>query len=255
MENSNVKADIISHITCNKKEFFDDTFKLKKDFLDKINNCSFGDLIVITYEEQDIFYFIGKNGHLIENQPDDCNELVVPYEITQYLKDATNKYSELDYSGIYLRFDDQFLKKYLGDCQQEWNYRYLLLNDHRTLMVDYLFDNKKVFNHQFDILKITSQDIHNFYMYSFDTQFKFLVKYKFEASDYERFIDKYGDLFKHPQVPVFWTTEPCECRGGTKRHYGMVKYQGPLEQKNEVIQIIKDFYEGFEFEFIWVNKV
>lgn len=251
MENDSQKADIILETIHDKKERFDNISELKKDFPDENNNYSFGDLIVITCEEKETYYFIGKGGHLIENQPDDYNELVVPYEITQYLKDATNKYSELDYFGIYLRFDDQFLKKNIGNCQLEWNYRYFLLNDHRTLIVDYPSDNRKIFNHQFDILKITAQDIHDFYIYSFYTQFKFLVKYRFEGYDYERFIDKYGDLFKHPEVPSIWTTESYGCGGGVKTHHGIMGYQGPAEFKNKVLQIIKDFYEGFDYEFIW----
>lgn len=250
MEKCTQKANIILETFYDKKENLKNISELKKDFSEEIQKHSFGDLILIKYDEQDVYYFIGKGGLLIKNQSNNYNELIVPYEISQYLNNATNKYSEIDYSGIYLRFDDYFLKKNIGDCKSEWNYQYLLLNDHRTLIVDYPFDNREIFNHQFDILKITPQDIHNFYIYSFYTQFKFLVKYKFEGADYERFIDKYGDLFKHPKVPSVWKTELCRCGGGIKNHYGTMGYQGPSEFKNEVLQIIKDFYEGFDYELI-----
>ena len=251
MENCEQKADIILETNYDKKEFLENILEIKKEFPNETQNCSFGDVIVITKDNQEIYYFIGKGGHLIQNELDDYNEVIVPYEITQYLKDATNKYSELDYSGIYLRFDDQFLKKNLGDCQPEWNYRYFLLNDDRTLIVEYPPNNKKIFKHHFDIFKTTSQDIHNFYTYSFSIQFKFLLKYKLEGQDYDRFIDKYGDLFKHPEIPAVWTSESYGSTGGHRAHYGIMSYQGPVEFKNKIIEIIKDFYEGFDYEFIW----
>ena len=251
MEDCEQKATIILETNYDKEKFFENILEIKKKFPDETQNYSFGDLIVITKDDQEFYYFIGKSGHLIQNEPNDYNELIVPYEITQYLNDATNKYSDLDYSGIYLRFDDQFLKKNLGYCQQEWNYRYFLLNDERTLIVEYPSNDKKIFNHQFDILKITAEDIHNFYTYSFLTQFKFLIKYKFEGPDYDRFIDKYGDLFKRPEIPAVWTSESYGSTGGHRAHYGTMSYQGPAELKNEIIEIIKDFYQGFDYEFIW----
>ena len=251
MEDCTQKANIITvHHINGEDEIFENISDLSIDFSDEVRNSSFGDIIVINRENKEIYYFIGKGGHLIENQPDDYTELTVPYEISQYLNDATNKYSEIDYSGIYLNYDDQFLKKNIGDCQSSWNYRYLLLNDFRTLIVNYQ-DNRKFFRHQFDILKTTSKDIHDFYTYSFYTQFSFLVKYKFEGQDYERFIDKYGNLFKHPEVPLIWKTESHGSGGGSKKHHGIMGYQGPVEFKSEVIEIIKNFYEGFDYEFVW----
>ena len=80
---------------------------------------------------------------------------------------------------------------------------------------------------------------------------KFLVKYKFEGQDYERFIYKYGDLFKHPEVPLIWKTQLYSNGGNSKEHYGSMEYKGPVEFKNEVIEIIKDFYEGFDYELVW----
>ena len=164
-------------------------YDLKVYFPNKEINCSFGDIIRIVLENKEINYFIGKDGILIENEKNDSNELIVPYEISQYLKDAISKYSEVDYSGIYLNHDDQFLKINIGECQSSWSYKYLLLDDFRTLIVDYP-DNRMISRRQFDILKVTSQDIHDSYKYSFYTEISFLVKYKFEGSDYERFIDK-----------------------------------------------------------------
>lgn len=251
MEDSEWKADIIIKITNDKDIIFKNISDLEVYFPDEVKNSFFGDLIEINRENQD-YYFIGKGGHLIENQPNDYGTLIIPYEISGYLNNATYKYSEIDYSGIYLKYDDQFLKKNIGDCQLEWNFRYLLLNDLRTLIVKYS-GNPKNFSRQFDILKTTSQDIYDFYTYSFYTQFRFLVKYRFEGSDYDRFIDKYGDLFKHPQIPQIWKTELYGTGGGLKEYHGIMSYQGPLEFKNEVIEIIKNFYEGFDYELVWKN--
>jgi len=252
MENCNEKADIIIRIAADKDKTFENISDLEVDFPDEVKNSFFGDVIEIFKEEQEYYYFIGKGGHLIENQPNDYGFFIVPYEISSYLNDATNKYSEIEYSGIYLNYDDQFLKKHIGDCQEGWNYRYLLLSDFRTLIVNYP-DNGKISSRQFDILKTTAGDIHDFYTYSSDTQFSFLVKYKFEGQDYERFIDKYGDLFKHPEVPLIWKTKIYSSGGDSKEYHGSMGYQGPAEFKDEVIKIIKNFYEGFDFELILKN--
>ena len=249
MEDSNEKANIIIKITADNNSIFENISDFEVDFPDEVKNSSFGDLIEINIGEQEYYYFIGKDGHLIENRPIDYGFLIIPYEISNYLNDATNIYSEIDYSGIYLNYNDKFLKKHIGECQSEWNYRYLLLSDLRTLIVTYP-NNRKIFSHQFDILKTTAQDINDFYTYSSDTQFSFLVKYKFEGQDYERFIDKYGDLFKHPEVPLIWKTKLYSSGGNSKVHHGSMVYQGPAEFKDKVIKIIKNFYEGFDFELV-----
>lgn len=250
MEDSNIKADLIIKTSYDKDKSFGNIVDLEGDFPDEVENSSFGDLIQINLEGNESYYFIGKGGHLIENQPNEYGMLIIPYEISQYLSEVVTKYSEIDYSGAYLKHDDKFLKKNIGDCHYEWNYRYLLLNDFRTLIVNYP-DNRKIFSHQFDILKTTSQDIRDFYHYSFYTEFRFLVKYKFEGPDYDRFIDKYSDLFKKPEVPLLWTAQSYGSGGGPKEYHGVMKYKGPAEFKSDIIKIIDNFYEGFNYEFIW----
>ena len=250
MEDCKPKADIIIDTTYGKNDTFQNIQELEKDFPQEVQNHSFGDIIIITRENKSTYYFVGKEGLLIENQPDDYNELTIPYEITQYLFNATLKYSEISYSGIFLRFDDHFLKNNIGQCQLEWNFHYLILEDLRTLIVNYPRREQQVFNHEFDILKIKSQDIYDFYINSFKEQVQFKIKYNLEGPDYEKFINKYGDLFKHPQISPLWTKESLGCGGSSNKHHGISKYYGPKDLKNEIIETVKNFYNGFNYELI-----
>lgn len=79
-----------------------------------------------------IHFFIGKAGKLVKNwggyREDELN---IPYEITQYLKNAYHKYRFFNYSDISceticLRYDDEFIKKYIGDLDPDWNLKYKL---------------------------------------------------------------------------------------------------------------------------------
>lgn len=93
-----------------------------------------------------IHFFIGKAGKLIENVSFKLN---IPYEITQYLKNAHLKYRFFNYTyytcatttyydinisckTIYLRYDDEFIKKYIGDLDPNWNLKYKLYTKKRN---------------------------------------------------------------------------------------------------------------------------
>ena len=251
MVNSGPKADIIIDTTYGKNDFFKNISELEKDFPSEISNHSFGDMVIITRENKTTYYFIGKKGCLIENKEDDYNEITIPFEITQYLNNAVWKYSNISYSGVYLRNDDLFLKEKIGDCLAEWNFMYLLLEDHRTLIVKFPNENEELFHHEFDIVKIKSQDIYDYYINTFKTQSQFKVKYTFEGPDYERFISTYGDLFKKPTISTIWTEESLGCGGGSKHHHGITSYRGPIDMKEEIVDTIKEFYQDFNYELIF----
>ena len=73
-------------------------FKLNKEIADARRVVSFSD-----FRDSET-YIIGKEGKLIRN-PDYSNSgyLSIPYEITQYLDDAKNKYSkgDIEFSSIF----------------------------------------------------------------------------------------------------------------------------------------------------------
>ena len=115
MEDSNILAKYIISDNLDYDEI--DHIKDLEDYM-KINDIDddtyhFGDLVNLYAQYREIgTKFIGKNGELIDN-PDytDAGYLTIPYEITQYLKNATHKYRNIDYSIIELRHDDDFLEK------------------------------------------------------------------------------------------------------------------------------------------------
>ena len=75
------------------------------------NKNKFGDIIVDdSGYRYDGAYFIGKNGEHIVN-PDNSKSahLSIPYDITQYLLDATNKYKYIPYLDIQLRCNDKLI--------------------------------------------------------------------------------------------------------------------------------------------------
>ena len=93
---------------------------------DNVKNYNFGDLVAFSEYRDTCTYIIGKNGELINN-PDYSGSgyLTIPYEITQYLYDAVNKYKNIDPTYIDLRSDDKFIKDNINttSCKikEEWN--------------------------------------------------------------------------------------------------------------------------------------
>lgn len=75
--------------------------------------AKFGDILNFGDYRYINAYIVGKNNVLITN-PDhsESGYLSIPLEITQYLSDATHKYSALEINGIDLHYDDDFLAKW-----------------------------------------------------------------------------------------------------------------------------------------------
>ena len=81
---------------------------------DYVTNYNFGDLVAFSDYRDTGTYIIGKNGELVYN-PDYSNSgyLTIPYEITQYLDDAVNKYQGVDTMYIDLDMMIYLLKQIL----------------------------------------------------------------------------------------------------------------------------------------------
>ena len=75
-----------------------------------VKEYNFGDLVVFDSDRATAYKIIGKGGKLINNEDNThAGYLSIPYEITQYLDDATNKYSNTYYlSDIALRYKGNF---------------------------------------------------------------------------------------------------------------------------------------------------
>lgn len=98
-----------------------------KDFIDSSYN--FGDVIVYNDDDLSTALIIGKNGKLI-NKTNTYGYLYIPYEITQYVTDALEKFKNMDLMYIELRHDDRLITKLhkvnkIDDSQINSEYKYL----------------------------------------------------------------------------------------------------------------------------------
>ncbi len=117
MENSNLKAKYV---------IWEDLQPIEKN-LNNINQIStdiaynYGDLISFCQYSDTYTYIIGKNGDLTIN-PDKLGIglLSIPFEITQHLLNATEKYmhDKIFVNDVDLRYDDEFIlnKINLNQC-------------------------------------------------------------------------------------------------------------------------------------------
>ena len=106
MENSTIKAKYLNWNNNNDNEIE----KYHDNITNYVKDYNYGDLIAFSSYRDTGTYIVGKDGNLIGN-PDytDSGYLTIPYEITQYLDDALNKYE------MYLenqRFRHQQKKEY-----------------------------------------------------------------------------------------------------------------------------------------------
>ena len=94
----------------NQNKFFSLTWLTKNNEKKLDIKYNFGDLVAFSDYRDTGTYIIGKDGKLIAN-PDysGAGYLTIPYEITQYLDNAVEKYSDHEVNCIDLRFDDKFI--------------------------------------------------------------------------------------------------------------------------------------------------
>ena len=167
--------------------------------------------------------------------------MTIPYEITQYLKNATHKYRNIDYSIIELRHDDDFLEK-IGKGLNP-NYTYIYDVDKCILIVKY--PNKT--QGKFDLNSTSKEDIEAFYESSKKKQCEIKVYYELKDNDYIEFKNKYKNDCKLPKIPKTWRAHFGGGCSGFKYFSGSVYFKGPMESSSKVKQIINSFYEGFSY--------
>ncbi len=223
--------------------------ELKKKFPQETMSYNFGDLIALSQYRDSKTYIITKNGNLIENPMDNrSGYLTIPYEITQYLDNATEKYKNVDVSELYLRHDDKFIISKIGIVDPKWRFEYVLRND-GYLSIKFPNNIYQEFNLD---NAMSAEYIYNFYLNTLKKKTKFILKYKLENKKYDEFIDKYGDVFKKQDVhQLYWNAEFGSSGGGYKSQHGIMKYSGPSEYKKDVINLLERFYDGFDYEIIF----
>ena len=212
----------------------------------RVKDFNFGDIVSFGDYRSDGTKFIGKDNILIEN-PDycDCGDLSIPYEITQHLDDATNKFKNITYRDIDLRIDDKLIIDKVGKIPKSWGLK-LCLNENTNLFVTYPNKHQETFN----INNVSAYRINQFYKGMSKEQTVVKLFYTVEGDDYDKYIEKYGrdNYDKMPKIPITWSFQHGSSGGGHKYHSKNYIFKGPLDEKDKVIKSIEKFYNGFEYK-------
>ena len=247
MENSDVKADYVYY--CDADIESDDINNISQ-LSDHVKKYNFGDLVSFSEYRDTNTYIIGKEGNLVPN-PDysDSGYLTIPYEITQHLNNAVEKYSNVNPMFIDLRYDDKFILENINtkSCKisKKWGWK-LTRNDDNSLYVK--FPNGT--GHEFNVESTSAYIIKKWYEASQEEQAQIKVYYEIAGESYDNFLKKYGkDNYKWlsamPKIPSTWSIQHGSSGGGSKTHNANYTFKGPLKDKKNVIDNIKKFYHGF----------
>ena len=244
MENSNIKAKIVYYMKnpdlniSNVENIFQLSKYLEKTDIRK-KGWLFGDLVIFDDYRATGTYIIGKEGKLVEN-PDNSlsGYLTIPYEITQYLDNAVEKYSGFfDLNDIELRYDDKFIRDNINtsSCKilEKWGWKFYYWNNSK---LNIEFPNNK-FN-TFDVKNTTAHKIKKWYEASQKEQVKFRLYYRFKNED------KYKEK-KLPKLPSTWSRYLEGAGGGSEYSFEEYIYMGPKDEKDKVVKYINKFYDGF----------
>ena len=107
MEDSNIKAKYVYYC---EDDIDYSNIKNASQLSKYFTKYNYGDLVAFSDYRDTGTCIIGKNGKLVDN-PDYSGSgyLTIPYEITQHLNNAVEKYSEVEPTYIDLRHDDKFI--------------------------------------------------------------------------------------------------------------------------------------------------
>ena len=249
MENSNIKAEIVYYMeNPNLNVSNVDNISQLSKYLQKTDirkdGWLFGDLVLFDDYRATGTYIIGKEGKLVGN-PDNSlsGYLTIPYEITQYLDNAVEKYLDIfDLNDIELRFDDKFIRDNINtsNCKilEKWGWK---ISYCTTGELHIEFPNNK-FN-TFDVENISAYKIKNWYEASQKEQVKFRLYYKLQTNDeMQRFQKKHKEN-KLPKLPSTWTRYLQGAGGGCDYNFEEYIYMGPKDDKDKMIKCINKFYD------------
>ena len=242
MEDSTIKAKYIYYDDTIKTEDFS-TFRNITDlfrFINKDLEYNYGDLVAFSKYRDTQTYIIGKEGKLIKNPDYSCaGYLTIPYEITNCLDNALEKYSEIEIQYIDLRFDDTFIKENLNtkSCKilEKWNWKFSY--NYETQELDITFPNNT--NNIYDVKKTSANKILKWYNGSKLDQTEIEVNFKLKKnSSYNK---------KIPKLPPTWDIE---ISSSYNKEYRPVTFsvKGPTIDKDKVINSINRKFKNLEFE-------
>lgn len=243
LEDSSILAEYIIYENISNTTRFKNINDLKEYFKIKgITKYNFGDLLSFDQYRDIDTKIIGKNGVLVSN-PDYSGSgyLTIPFEITQYLDDATNKYKDIDVSCIDLRHDDKFIKENIGEIPKSWNFKFTKTDDD---IISVEFPNRRV--NDFEIGSTNAQDIYDFYLGSQKEQATIKLYYSIKGEKYKEFRDKYGYKTVPDNLLKTWSVEYGSGGGGSNSTYGNLKFKGPFDEISKILDILNQYYDGFD---------
>lgn len=219
------------------------TDKEKKEFListgiEDINeaNYRFGNSLQFSQNRSHSRYYIGKNDELIVPEMFGDGDLVVPYEITKFNKNATRAIDMEMVDSIYLRHDDDFVKYNIkGKIYKKWNWKILYDNQCNCFQIE--FPNGKIqeFNKNTHV-----NDILNFIQNSDKKKASIKIKVTYNKN-YAKIIHDY-----FPIVPSTWKQYHGGSNGSTDGGEINYSYSGPEDEKEPMEVLLKKSFDNKE---------
>jgi len=212
---------------------------LINNFEDVTNeNYKFGNSFQFSSNRSHSRYFIGKNNTIIYNPMYGDGDLVIPYELTKYTKDAVNDFKDSEFDSILLRYDDKFIKENIvGNILKKWNWKFIYDTMQNGIYIEFPNNKQKIFN-----LGTNVKDIMSYFKKSNEvqTEFIFNVEYKSMYDGYNIY-----DIV----LPSTWDYQSLGGGGNGTSGYFSNKYIGPLSEKEHMITLLKKTYDKEEFTY------
>lgn len=207
--------------------------KKKKEFLISTGlidetDYKFGNSLQFSTNRAHSRYYIGKNDELIVPEMFMDGDLVIPYEITKFNKNATVAFKDEEYESIYLRHDDKFVQKYIqGKILKKWNWIILFDNLRDCFRITFpngYFRECKKHTHVRDILNFLEK-----------TNCK-KIRINLEIT-YTNKIKRIYDYL--PLRPSSWIEKSGGSSFGPDGGKNYISYIGPENEKNAMEVLIK----------------
>jgi len=212
-----------------KKEYL-----LSEDFGDEdINDYEykFGNSLQFSQNRAHSHYIIGKNDELIIPDMFGDGDLVIPYEITKFNKNATRAFDMEMVDSIYLRYDDAFVKKYIqGRIYKKWNWKILYNNMENIFQIEFPNGRTQEFKKNIHVKDILS------FLHKSDSK---TSKININV-EYNNKIKIFDYL---PLVPSTWTSNHGSSGGGADGGFMNITYTGPEDEKEPMEDLIKKSFD------------
>jgi hypothetical protein len=239
-----------------------ETNEEKKEFLlkQKIEDIKskyykFGNSMQFSSSRGSSHYIIGKNNEIIYCTDSNFGDgaLVIPYSITKYTNNAQECFDFLnDYPNIdiiYLRYDDKFVKQNLdGNILEKWNWKIMYDVREKRINIELPNGNSNDFK-----LNTKVSEIVGYFQNIEKEQTKIVMNINYLTSDMNDLNYMSIEDFE-PLLPSVWTVKKMGHVQNENKCSINYSYTGPLEQKDDFIEYIKNIYD-FENNKNQTNKI